>query len=130
MIAQSTFFMQQDHGRARVFQQWGDDDETIQIAIKTCPVDCIHYVSYDELVQLEIDRRTQNINPKVRFLLRLLHFVTKQPNTTRMEILSHNSILSYPIHYYPLLYCNIFMPFGPTILGTIGESSRIQWSWF
>jgi 4Fe-4S single cluster domain of Ferredoxin I len=65
MIAQSTFFMQQDHGRARVFQQWGDDDETIQIAIQTCPVDCIHYVPYDELVRLEVDRRDQNINPKV-----------------------------------------------------------------
>lgn len=34
MIAQSTFFMEAEHGRARVFQQWGDDDETIQIAIE------------------------------------------------------------------------------------------------
>lgn len=39
MIAQSTFFMHSEHGRARVFQQWGDDEETIQIAIETCPVD-------------------------------------------------------------------------------------------
>ena len=30
MIAQSTFFMEQEHGRARVFNQWGDDDETIK----------------------------------------------------------------------------------------------------
>lgn len=42
MTAQSTFFMHSEHGRARVFQQWGDTDETIQIAIETCPVDCIH----------------------------------------------------------------------------------------
>lgn len=35
MVAQSTFFMDDEHGRARVFQQWGDDDETIQIAIET-----------------------------------------------------------------------------------------------
>jgi ferredoxin len=35
MIAQSTFFMDDEHGRARVFQQWGDDDETVQIAIET-----------------------------------------------------------------------------------------------
>jgi ferredoxin len=35
MIAQSTFFMDDEHGRARVFNQWGDDDETIQIAIET-----------------------------------------------------------------------------------------------
>ena len=39
MIAQSTFFMHAEQGRARVFQQWGDTDETIQIAIETCPVD-------------------------------------------------------------------------------------------
>jgi len=64
MIAQSTFFMEPEHGRARVFEQWGDDDETIQIAIETCPVDCIHYIPYDELVSLEKDRRGQNINYK------------------------------------------------------------------
>ena len=68
MIAQSTFFMHPEHGRARVFQQWGDTDETIQIAIETCPVDCIHYVPYDELVALEIDRRDQNINFKARLV--------------------------------------------------------------
>jgi ferredoxin len=63
-IAQSTFFMHQEHGRARVFSQWGDDEETIQIAIETCPVDCIHYIPYDELVTLEVERRDQNINFK------------------------------------------------------------------
>ena len=68
MIAQSTFFMHPEHGRARVFQQWGDTDETIQIAIETCPVDCIHYIPYDELVSLEIDRRDQNINSKARLV--------------------------------------------------------------
>jgi ferredoxin len=64
MIAQSTFFMHQEHGRARVFNQWGDDEETIQVAIETCPVDCIHYIPYDELVKLEVQRRGQNINFK------------------------------------------------------------------
>jgi len=68
MIAQSTFFMDEEHGRARVFQQWGDDDETVQIAIDTCPVDCIHYVPYEELKRLEIDRRGQNINFKARLV--------------------------------------------------------------
>lgn len=68
MIAQSTFFMESEHGRARVFQQWGDDDETIAVAIKTCPVDCIHYVPYDELKRLEIERRNQNINFKARLV--------------------------------------------------------------
>lgn len=68
MIAQSTFFMEGEHGRARVFQQWGDDDETIAVAIQTCPVDCIHYVPYDELKRLEIERRNQNINFKARLV--------------------------------------------------------------
>ena len=68
MIAQSTFFMEAEHGRARVFQQWGDDDETIQVAIETCPVDCIHYVPYDELKKLEVQRRDQNINFKARLV--------------------------------------------------------------
>lgn len=67
-VAQSTFFMEQEHGRARVFQQWGDDDETVQIAIETCPVDCIHYIPYDELVQLEVGRRDQNINTAARLV--------------------------------------------------------------
>jgi len=68
MVAQSTFFMESGLGRARVFNQWGDDDETIQIAIETCPVDCIHYVPYDELVRLEVERRDQNINFKARLV--------------------------------------------------------------
>lgn len=68
MIAQSTFYMNDEHGRARVFNQWGDDDETIAIAIETCPVDCIHYVPYDELKRLEVDRRDQNINFKARLV--------------------------------------------------------------
>jgi ferredoxin len=67
-IAQSTFFMEDEHGRARVFDQWGDDDDTIACAIETCPVDCIHYVQYDELVRLETERRGQNINFKARLV--------------------------------------------------------------
>ena len=62
MIAQSTFFMEEENGRARVFEQWGDDENTVQIAMETCPVDCIHYVPYDNLVQLEVQRRDQYIN--------------------------------------------------------------------
>eukprot|EP00590_Aulacoseira_subarctica_P009472 CAMPEP_0172425382 /NCGR_PEP_ID=MMETSP1064-20121228/31730_1 /TAXON_ID=202472 /ORGANISM="Aulacoseira subarctica , Strain CCAP 1002/5" /LENGTH=370 /DNA_ID=CAMNT_0013168193 /DNA_START=98 /DNA_END=1210 /DNA_ORIENTATION=- len=68
VTAPSTFFMEDYLGRARVFQQWGDDDETIKIAIETCPVDCIHYVPYEELVSLEIQRRDQNINFKARLV--------------------------------------------------------------
>jgi len=67
-VAQSTFFMEEEMGRARVFEQWGDNDETIQIAIETCPVDCIHYVPYEELKALEIRRRNQSINFKARLV--------------------------------------------------------------
>lgn len=56
--------MEEEMGRARVFEQWGDNDETIQIAIETCPVDCIHYVPYEELKRLEVLRRKQSINFK------------------------------------------------------------------
>lgn len=45
-----------------------DDAETIEVAIQTCPVDCIHYVPYDELKRLEIERRGQNINNKARLV--------------------------------------------------------------
>ena len=38
------------------------------MAIETCPVDCIHYVPYDELVRLEVDRRDQKINFKARLV--------------------------------------------------------------
>ena len=33
-----------------------------------CPVDCIHYIPYDELKRLEEDRRGQNINAKARLV--------------------------------------------------------------
>lgn len=39
-----------------------------KVAIETCPVDCIHYVPYDELVKLEEERRGQNINFKARLV--------------------------------------------------------------
>jgi len=67
-IAESTFFMEPGFGRARVFQQWGDTDDTVATAIETCPVDCIHYVPYNELVALEIDRRNQRINNAARLV--------------------------------------------------------------
>ena len=64
MVARSTFFMEDDHGRARVFNQGGDDAETIQEAVETCPVDCIHYVSLSDLQILEEERIGQTIDFK------------------------------------------------------------------
>ncbi|KAH8066430.1 hypothetical protein JL722_872 [Aureococcus anophagefferens] len=58
----NTFLMTDDHGRARSFNQEGDDEETIREAISTCPVSCIHYVPWDELVALERNREAVMLN--------------------------------------------------------------------
>lgn len=60
-VARNTFYIEPDHGRSRVFQQFGDSEELIQEAIDTCPVDCIHWVDYTQLSQLEKERQYQVI---------------------------------------------------------------------
>mmetsp|Transcript_47156 Transcript_47156/g.116716 ORF Transcript_47156/g.116716 Transcript_47156/m.116716 type:complete len:345 (+) Transcript_47156:146-1180(+) len=67
-VARNTFFLEEDYGRARVYQQDGDSDDTIQEAIDSCPVNCIHYVSYEDLVTLEQERTGQVINNKARLV--------------------------------------------------------------
>lgn len=53
-VARSTFFMEDSFaGKARVYNQGGDSDDLIEEAIDTCPVNCIHYVSHEDLVTLE-----------------------------------------------------------------------------
>ena len=64
-VARNTFALEDDHGRARVYDQHGDDDDTIQEAIDSCPVNCIHFVSHEDLVTLELERQGQFINNKV-----------------------------------------------------------------
>ena len=51
-VATNTFAMEPDQGRARAFRQDGDSAELIQEAIDTCPVDCIEWVSFEELIKL------------------------------------------------------------------------------
>ena len=58
-VAPETFFMEDEYGRARVFQQDAADKDVLQEALHTCPVDCIHYVEWDDLVRLEKERRGQ-----------------------------------------------------------------------
>jgi len=60
-VARNTFYIEPDYGRSRVYRQDGDPEEIIQEAIDTCPVDCIHWVDYAELQQLERDRKHQSI---------------------------------------------------------------------
>ncbi|OWY66178.1 ferredoxin [cyanobacterium TDX16] len=66
-VARNTFYIEPDYGRSRVVRQDGDVEELIQEAIDTCPVDCIHWVDYTELKQLEQDRQYQVIPPVVGY---------------------------------------------------------------
>ena len=62
------FLMEPTHRRARVFQQHGDAMEVLQESIESCPVDCIHAVSFCELEQLEKESRDDVINNKNRLV--------------------------------------------------------------
>ena len=53
LAAPKTFAMDEQYGRARVFAQWDDDEEDINVAIESCPVDCIHFVKENNLPILE-----------------------------------------------------------------------------
>ncbi|MGI0487193.1 ferredoxin [Pantanalinema rosaneae CENA516] len=66
-VARNTFYIEPDYGRSRVVRQDGDSEELIQEAIDTCPVDCIHWVDFTELKQLEDERQYQVIPPVVGF---------------------------------------------------------------
>lgn len=60
-VAPNTFFIEQDYGRSRVFNQDGDQESVVQEAIDTCPVDCIHWVNYTDISELEAARKYQEI---------------------------------------------------------------------
>lgn len=58
-VAPETFSMDEDNGRARVFAQWGNDEEYLDYALASCPVDCIYWVNRKELAVLEHVTREQ-----------------------------------------------------------------------
>lgn len=60
-VAANTFYIEPEHGRARVFNQDGDTEELIDEAIDTCPVNCIHWLDYTELKKMEENRKYQVI---------------------------------------------------------------------
>ena len=62
-VATNTFALEPHWGRSRAIRQDGDSTERIQEAIDTCPVDCIHWVSYDALPELERRLREQELQP-------------------------------------------------------------------
>ncbi|KAK1423267.1 hypothetical protein QVD17_18564 [Tagetes erecta] len=51
--ARKTFVMDETTGCARVGVQFGDDDTSIEVAVESCPLDCIHWVEREELAVLE-----------------------------------------------------------------------------
>ena len=62
-VASNTFVVEAEWGRSRVIRQDGDSTERIQEAIDTCPVDCIHWVPYEQLVELRRQREEQDLLP-------------------------------------------------------------------
>ncbi len=52
-VANNTFIVDEDLGRARVIRQNGDTLETVQEAMDTCPVDCMHWVEFEDLEKLD-----------------------------------------------------------------------------
>ena len=52
-VANNTFVVDEDLGRARVVRQNGDTLETVQEAMDTCPVDCMHWVEFEDLEKLD-----------------------------------------------------------------------------
>ncbi|GFR47094.1 hypothetical protein Agub_g8664 [Astrephomene gubernaculifera] len=63
--APATFRIEPEHGRSRVFAQWLDSEESLQAAIDSCPVSCIHWVDKAQLPALEYvmqHRMTQRVN--------------------------------------------------------------------
>ena len=62
-VASLTFLVEPLWGRSRALRQDGDSTELIQEAIDTCPVDCIHWVAYEDLPGLEAQLASQEIQP-------------------------------------------------------------------
>jgi ferredoxin len=62
-VATNTFVVEPHWGRSRAIRQDGDSTERIQEAIDTCPVDCIHWVAYEQLPVLEAQLQQQEIHP-------------------------------------------------------------------
>ncbi|KAK1606106.1 hypothetical protein QYE76_029779 [Lolium multiflorum] len=57
--AGETFAMDDILGSAHVEVQFGDDEQQIQVAVESCPVNCIHWVGSEQLPPLEFMSRPQ-----------------------------------------------------------------------
>lgn len=53
LVAPKTFAIETVYGRARAVGQWADSEDTVEDAIRACPVDCISWVERAKLPALE-----------------------------------------------------------------------------
>ena len=83
-VAANTFYIEPDHGRARVFNQNGDAEELIEEARDTCPVNCIHWLDYTELEQME-DARSQQV----------IQSLAIPPNMRRSQIVKKSKLPNF-----------------------------------
>ena len=51
-VATNTFVIEPHLGRSRAIRQDGDSSQLIEEAIGTCPVNCIHWVPFEQLEDL------------------------------------------------------------------------------
>ena len=61
-VASNTFLMIPETGRCRAIRQDGNTVERIQEAIDTCPVDCIHWVDFEDLIKLKKRQLDSSVN--------------------------------------------------------------------
>ena len=83
-VAANTFYIEPDYGRARVFNQNGDAEELIEEARDTCPVNCIHWLDYTELKQME-DARSQQV----------IQSLAIPPNMRRSQIVKKSKLRNF-----------------------------------
>ncbi len=62
-VASNSFVIEPRLGRSRVVRQDGDTTELIQEAIETCPVDCIHWVDFEDLEKLRVELEQMDLQP-------------------------------------------------------------------
>ena len=62
-VATNTFVIEPHLGRSRAIRQDGDSCDCIQEAIETCPVDCIHWVAFNDLPGLKLQLDAQELLP-------------------------------------------------------------------
>ena len=62
-VACNTFAIEPTLGRSRALRQDGESSACIQEAIDTCPVDCIHWVDFEELEGLRVRLEVMELLP-------------------------------------------------------------------